>query len=73
MLRLNDVNNSYKKCSKFINWIFFLFLLKFSFLPLFAVQQYDSGIHINKSFFLYIIFYYGLSQDIEYNSLCYIY
>ena len=35
-----------------------------------AEQQSDSVIHI-YTFFLNIIFHYGLSQDIEYRSLCY--
>ena len=34
-----------------------------------AVQQNDSVIYIYTSF--HILFHYGLSQDIEYNSLCY--
>ena len=34
-----------------------------------AVQQSDSGIHIN-TLFKNILFHYGLSQDIEYSSLC---
>ena len=34
-----------------------------------AVQQSDSVIHIYILF--HILFHYGLSQDIEYSSLCY--
>ena len=34
-----------------------------------AIQQSDSVIHIHT--FFYILFHYGLYQDIEYSSLCY--
>ena len=34
-----------------------------------AVQQSDSVRHRETSFFLNILFHYGLSQDIEYSSL----
>ena len=34
-----------------------------------AVQQSDSVIHVYL-FFFHILFLYGLSQDIEYSSLC---
>ena len=40
-------------------------------MPISAVQQGDSVIHINTDTYLYILFHYGLSQDIEYSSLCY--
>ena len=36
-----------------------------------AVQQSDLVIR-RQTFFFYIIFHYGLSQDIEYSSLCYL-
>ena len=35
-----------------------------------AVQHNDSVIHVYT--FFHILFYYGLLQDIEYSSLCYI-
>ena len=30
-----------------------------------------SAVWEKKTFFFHILFYYGLSQDIEYSSLCY--
>ena len=35
-----------------------------------AVQQSDSVIHIYIYILFHILFHYGLSQDIEYSSLC---
>ena len=40
---------------------------------IFAVQQSDSAIYIYTHtyiYFFFIFFHYGLSQDIEYSSLC---
>ena len=34
-------------------------------------KQCNSVIHINTDTYLYILFHYGFSQDIEYSSLCY--
>ena len=42
----------------------------YNIMPVSAVQQSDSVIHIYTLFF-YILFHYGLSQDIKYSSLCY--
>ena len=57
----------------FLCWkvlIFFIELqLIYSVVPLSSVQQSDSVIHI-YTFFFYIMFHYGLSQDIEHSSLC---
>ena len=40
-----------------------------------AVQQSDSVIHTHTHIYIHILFYilfhYGLSQDIEHSSLCY--
>ena len=36
-----------------------------------GVQQHDSVIHIYIHILFHILFHYGLSQDIEYSSLCY--
>ena len=36
-----------------------------------AIQQSDSVMHIDTFILFYILFCYGLSQDIEYSSLCY--
>jgi len=36
-----------------------------------AVQQRDSIIHIYIYILFHILFHYGLSQDLEYRSLCY--
>ena len=36
-----------------------------------AVQQSDSVVHIYAFLFKNLLFHYGLSQDIEYSSLCY--
>ena len=44
--------------------------LTYSFVPTFAVWQNDSIIHI-QTFFLNILFHYGLPQDIDYNALHY--
>ena len=54
-----------------INLLFFLFFKKFEVELTYnvsAVQQSDSVVHI-YTFYLYS-FPYGLSQDIEYSSLC---
>ena len=42
--------------------------LAYNVVLLSAVQQSDSVIHIYILF--YILFHYGLSQDVEYSSLC---
>ena len=42
----------------------------YNVVPISAVQQSDSVIHI-YTFFFNILFHYGLSQDIVYSSLCY--
>ena len=36
-----------------------------------SLQQSDSVIHTHTPRYVYILFHYGLSQDIEYSSLCY--
>ena len=36
---------------------------------LISIQQSDSIVHI-YTFFFHTLFHYGLSQDIEYHSLC---
>ena len=39
--------------------------------PVLVVQQSLTYTHIDILFFFCMIFHYGLSQDIEYSSLCY--
>ena len=41
----------------------------YSAMLIYTVQQCDSVIHIN-AFFFHILCHYGLSQNIEYSSLC---
>ena len=54
-----------------LNFIFFIEVeLIYSAVPMSAVQQSDSVIHI-QTFFFYTLFHYGLSQGIEYSSLGY--
>ena len=36
------------------------------------VQQSNSVIHMCVCVYIYILFHYGLLQDVEYNSACYI-
>ena len=38
-----------------------------------AVQQSDSVMYIHTRTQFYILFHYGLSQDVEYSSQCYKY
>ena len=56
-------------CFLFFNFFIELQLI-YSVVPISAVQQSDSVIHI-QTFFFNILFHYGLSQHIEYGSLCY--
>ena len=41
----------------------------YNFVLIFAAQQSDSIIHVD--ILSHVLFHYGLSQDIEYSSLCY--
>ena len=54
----------------------FLVLLKYSWFTMLClisvIQQSDSVIHTHTYILFHILFCCGLSQDIEYNSLCYI-
>ena len=53
----------------FLPSIFIEVELIYKVVPLSAVQQIDSVIHI-ETFFLKILFHYGLSQEIGYSFLC---
>ena len=44
--------------------------LIYTVVPISAIQQSDSVLHI-YTFFLNILFHYGLSQETGYSSLCY--
>ena len=54
---------------------FFEVQLTYSVVLVFSVQQSDSVIYVHSHthiyilYFLYILFYYGLSEDNEYSSL----
>ena len=54
----------------FKNIVFIEVELIYNVVPVSPVQHSDSVIHI-QTFFFHILFHYGLSQDIEYSSLCY--
>ena len=62
----------------FLFFVFFCFLiyyfievwLIYNAVLISAAQQSDSVIHVIYILF-HILFHYGISQDIEYSSLCY--
>ena len=56
-------------CILFLFFFLIEVLLIYNVLLISAVRQSDSVIHIYIVF--YIIFHYGLSQDIEFSFLCY--
>ena len=59
----NDTFTIFKFIFIDILWIYNVLLIS-------TVQQNDSVIHVYLLFF-YILFHFGLSQDTEYSSLCY--
>ena len=59
LLSISSVQRHLKNCIS----------LQYNVVLFYALQQSDSVIHIDTCF--YILFHYGLSQDIECSSLCY--